>query len=235
VGKSTNTANITLGAASVAGPVPVTGGTVTLGGHLSTTHATTGNITINTSGLSGSGNLTLADGRALSITQSGNSTYSGVVSGTDVTLSKAGAGALYLQGVHTHSGGTTVSAGYLELSSTGRLTGNVLNNAQLGFNQNADLNFTGVISGSGSVVKYAANALIRNLHGWRISGAVFLSHHGGDCLTTNIRCLRLGQICYNFPPQPGGFHPRGVAVHGRMARRHGGAGVRAAAPQVETM
>jgi fibronectin-binding autotransporter adhesin len=119
----------------------------------------TGDVSLNVTSLSGSGNISLASGKSLTVTQSGNSTYAGVVSGSGASFVKAGAGALYLTGVHTYDAGTTISAGYLELNTTGRITGNVVNNGQLGFNQNADVTLAGSISGTGSVVKYASNTL----------------------------------------------------------------------------
>jgi len=88
-----------------------------------------------------------------------NVTLATALTSSGATFTKLGTGALYLTGVNTYTGGTTISAGYLELNTTGRITGDVVNNGQLGFNQNADIVFTGAISGTGSVVKYANNNL----------------------------------------------------------------------------
>ncbi|NDC76015.1 hypothetical protein EBZ70_12245, partial [bacterium] len=66
------------------------------------------------------GNLALAGG-AVTVSQGGNSDYSGTISGTGTSLTKAGAGTLTLTGNNTHSGGTTVSGGTLAISADGNL------------------------------------------------------------------------------------------------------------------
>lgn len=152
--------NITLGASVTAnGPVSITGGDLALNSNLVSTHASTGNVTVDTTGLTGTGGIQLANGRAFTLTQSGNSTYAGAITGIGASLNKAGAGALYLTGESSYSGGTTISSGYLELNMGGRMVGDIVNQAQLAFNQNANLTYSGLISGTGSVVKYGSNIL----------------------------------------------------------------------------
>ncbi|OYT18764.1 MAG: hypothetical protein CCU26_15020, partial [Nitrospira sp. UW-LDO-01] len=83
IGNTVNTTDITLGrVTSIAGPVNLYGGNVNLNANLSTTNTTTGDVSITAvTGVTGSGNVALADGRAATISQSGNTTYSGVISG----------------------------------------------------------------------------------------------------------------------------------------------------------
>jgi fibronectin-binding autotransporter adhesin len=59
-------------------------------------------------------------GTGISISQSFDSTYNGVISGAG-TVTKAGTGALTLTGVNTYTGATTVSAGTLQMSGAGKL------------------------------------------------------------------------------------------------------------------
>ena len=53
----------------------------------------------------------------LTVNNSGSNTFSGTISGTNLSLAKTGAGTLTLSGNNTYGGGTTVSAGTVALSS----------------------------------------------------------------------------------------------------------------------
>jgi autotransporter-associated beta strand protein len=69
-------------------------------------------------------------------------------------LHQAGSSTLILTGANTYTGGTTISAGTLQIGNggtTGSIVGNVLNNGALAFSRSDVLVFDGVISGSGSV------------------------------------------------------------------------------------
>ena len=70
------------------------------------------------------------------------------MSGTG-SLTKSGAGTLILTGNNTYAGGTTVSAGTLQGDTTS-LQGNILNNANVTFNQTTDGTYAGKMSGSGA-------------------------------------------------------------------------------------
>lgn len=114
LGSSGNTGSVTVGSPiGVAGPLTVIGGAVVLNANLATTNATLGNINITTSGLSGTGNITLADNRSFTITQSGESNYSGIITGTGVGLTKNGNGSLGLLGANMYTGGTFINTGRL--------------------------------------------------------------------------------------------------------------------------
>ncbi|QQE12264.1 autotransporter-associated beta strand repeat-containing protein [Planctomycetota bacterium] len=95
----------------------------------------------------------------LTISGDNNLTLTDVISGTGALI-KEGNGALTLTGTNTYSGGTTISAGTLQIGdggTTGSILGDVLNNGTLAFNRSDDLIYTGVISessgSSGSFVK----------------------------------------------------------------------------------
>src|SRR6202007_514939 len=77
----------------------------------------------------------------------------GTISGTG-QLTKTGSGALVLIGTNTYSGGTTISAGTLQLGdgvTNGSITGNVIDNGTLAFDLNGSVPFAGVISGTGNL------------------------------------------------------------------------------------
>lgn len=78
---------------------------------------------------------------------------SGVIGGTGA-LTKTGAGTLILSSANTYTGGTTISAGTLQIGNggtTGSITGNVTNNGTLAFNRSDRLDFGGAISGTGAI------------------------------------------------------------------------------------
>ncbi|WP_185878796.1 autotransporter domain-containing protein [Variovorax sp. MHTC-1] len=78
---------------------------------------------------------------------------SGVIGGTGA-LTKTGDGTLILSSANTYTGGTTVSAGTLQIGNggtSGSITGDVTNNGTLAFNRSNRLDFDGAISGAGAI------------------------------------------------------------------------------------
>jgi fibronectin-binding autotransporter adhesin len=107
--------------------------------------------------LAGAGAITLGSA-ILSVNDSTDTSLSGVISGSG-SLIKTGAATLTLAGDSTYTGGTTISAGTLQLGvggTTGAITGNVVNDGALVFNRSDDIDFVGDISGSGSLTQLGA-------------------------------------------------------------------------------
>jgi autotransporter-associated beta strand protein len=88
-------------------------------------------------------------------------TYGGVILGNG-QLQKFGAGVLTLTGDNTSTGGTTISAGTLQIGdggTSGSLVGNIVDNSALIFNRSNALLYSGLISGAGSLTKSGAGTL----------------------------------------------------------------------------
>lgn len=118
--------------------------------------------------LSGSGTV-LNNGATTATLTTGNdntdTTYSGALeNGTSVLqLTKLGAGTLTLTGANTYTGGTTISAGTLQIGSggtSGSIAGDVIDNGTLAFDRSDSVNFPGVISGMGNLAQLGTGTLI---------------------------------------------------------------------------
>src|SRR5258706_4762943 len=97
------------------------------------------------------GNITGA-GQNLTIGGATDTKVSVVIGTATGALTKDGAGTLTLLGANTYSGGTTVSGGALQGTTTS-LQGNITDDASLVFDQATTGTYAGVISGTGSVTK----------------------------------------------------------------------------------
>ena len=121
-----------------------------------------GTLQIGNGGTTGSITGNVVDNAALAFNRSDSVTYAGVVSGTG-SLTKAGAGTLIFANDNTYTGGTTISAGILQVGNggnTGSIIGNVVDNSALVFNRSDSITFDGSISGTGSVDKQGGGTLI---------------------------------------------------------------------------
>lgn len=155
-----------LGTLVLRGTNTYTGGTAINGGTVQI--ASDANLGAATGGLSFDGGTlnTTADitsGRNVDLAGAGTfrtgagttATLTGSVSGVG-SLIKDGAGNLVISGNATQTGGTTITAGTLQVgngATSGSLEGNVTNNGILAFNRSDDITFNGTITGSGSLNK----------------------------------------------------------------------------------
>ena len=129
-----------LGAANAlpsAGTVTLSGGSINFNGFSQTLNS-----------LSGSGNISLG-AASLTVNQSGNTTYTGVISGTG-SLVQTGSGTLILDGANTYTGGTTIKGGVLEVGDAGH-PGAVRIQGPVAVGSGGTLSGHGTINGSVSI------------------------------------------------------------------------------------
>jgi autotransporter-associated beta strand protein len=147
-------------------------GTLILGGSNSYTGGTTieeGTLRGNSASLQGN----IANGGQLVFDQATTGTYAGVISGRG-TFEKTGNGTLILIGANTWTGSTTISGGTLQGNTTS-LHGDIINNANLTFDQATDATYSGIISGTGSFTKLGAGTLTLTGRSNRYSGGTTVS------------------------------------------------------------
>jgi autotransporter-associated beta strand protein len=150
------------------GGTTVAGGTLSLG---SNSAAGTGSITTTGSVVDYANGITVANAIVINSnttqlqTLAGvSATQSGVISETGGArpLEKIGTGKLILTAANTYTGGTTISAGTLQIGAggaTGAIAGNVTDNATLAFNRSDSVTFAGIVSGTGSLTKSGTGTL----------------------------------------------------------------------------
>ncbi len=106
---------------------------------------------LSASSFQGSGGTVNLGSATLTLTQAGNSSYAGAITGTGA-LVKTGAGTITLSGVNSYGGGTTVNAGVLA-GTTSSLQGAIVNNAAVHFDQAGSGSYAGAMSGTGTLTK----------------------------------------------------------------------------------
>jgi autotransporter-associated beta strand protein len=161
--------------------------------HTGNTTISGGTLQIGNGGTSGSVQGNILNNSTLTFNRSNMLTFSGVISGTG-QLIKLGAGTLILTGSNTYTGGTTISDGILQIGNggtSGSVQGNILNNSTLTFNRSGNVTFSGVISGTGQLIKLGPGTLIltgANTYtgGTTINGGTLLLNGAGTIGTGNL-------------------------------------------------
>ncbi|HEY4202131.1 MAG TPA: autotransporter outer membrane beta-barrel domain-containing protein [Devosiaceae bacterium] len=95
----------------------------------------------------------VADAGTLAFNRSNTYTFDGIVSGAG-DLHQDGTGTTVLRATNTYTGGTTITAGTLQLGdggNSGSIVGNVADEGTLAFNRNNAYTFSGIVSGTGAL------------------------------------------------------------------------------------
>jgi autotransporter-associated beta strand protein len=135
----------------------------------------------------GSGSKVLLGNGVLTVANTANVTFDGVISGNGGSLFLQGPGKQVFSGANTYNGGTTVSGGTLQLgdgaAKNGSVTGNIAlaNNSALVFANPLSQTYSGVISGNGSLTKNGTGTL-------QLNG----NHSYSGSTVINVGTLKLG-------------------------------------------
>ncbi|UHC20226.1 autotransporter-associated beta strand repeat-containing protein (plasmid) [Methylobacterium currus] len=179
-----------------------TAGTVTVGG---ATPPQTAGMEFLTEGYSVTGGsialTAFSAGTAPTIlTDSGfTATIGSALTGTD-GLEKTGTGRLILTGANTYTGGTTISAGTLQVGTggtSGSLAGDIVNKGALVFYRSDDLAYAGVVSGTGTLEKLGAGTLTLSGTTAGISGQVTIGAGGLTLTHDQAQAMLTGNIVDN--------------------------------------
>jgi len=138
------------------------------------TTISTGTLQLGNGGTSGSivGNVT--DNGVFAIDRSDIYTFAGMISGSG-SFEQRGTGTTIFTGNNTYQGGTTISAGTLQLGNggtTGSITGSVIDNSILAFNRSDVVTFGGAISGTGSVQQIGPGTTVLTANNTYTGGTV---------------------------------------------------------------
>jgi autotransporter-associated beta strand protein/parallel beta-helix repeat protein len=157
---------------------------VASGGMLAVSAGGSGWASANIASLLSSNGSGFASGSVLGIdTTPGNLSYASNIAGS-MGLAKLGGNTLTLTASNTYSGGTTITAGTLQLgdglSLCGYVAGNITDNSLLSFANPLAQTFVGSISGTGSLTKSATGTLT-------LSGSN--SYSGGTSINAGVLSL----------------------------------------------
>jgi outer membrane autotransporter protein len=121
-----------------------------------------GTLQLGEGGTSGSIMGDVANNGTLTFDRSDTSAFSGVASGTG-NVTQIGSGTTVFTEANTYTGGTTISAGTLQLgdgNTSGSIVGDVIDNSTLSFNRSDTSTFPGVVSGTGDVTQIGSGTTV---------------------------------------------------------------------------
>ena len=128
-----------------------------------TTTIAAGTLQIGAGGTAGDlGTGAVVDHGALVFNKSNSTTVGAAITGTG-SLAQIGSGLTALTAANTYTGGTTISAGTLQIGAggtSGSLAGDVTNNAMFQFNRTDTVAFAGVVTGAGQLNQVGGGTLI---------------------------------------------------------------------------
>ncbi|RWC66635.1 MAG: autotransporter outer membrane beta-barrel domain-containing protein [Mesorhizobium sp.] len=127
-------------------------------GYTGGTTISAGTLQLGNGGTSGSILGDVTNDGTLAFNRSDAYTFAGLISGSG-TVNQAGSGTTILTADNGYTGGTTISAGTLQLGNggtSGSILGDVTNNGTLAFNRSDAYTFAGIISGSGAIRQIGA-------------------------------------------------------------------------------
>ena len=187
-----------LGANSYSGSTTVSGGTLQVG------NGGSGEFL-------GSPSVVLSNSAALVFNESDAPVYSGSISGNG-SLTQTGSGTVTLTGSNTYTGGTTVSAGTLQVGNggsgafLGSPTVGLSSSTALVFSQSDSMTYSGMISGSGSLVQAGPGLLTLTGSSNTYTGGTTISDGtlqvGNGILAGNVgpgAVINNGILVFDFP------------------------------------
>ena len=163
------------------------------------------------------GNVT--DNGTLAFNRSDTVTFGGVVFGTGA-LVQMGPGTTILTANDSYTGGTTISAGTLQLGNggtTGSIVGNVTDNGSLLFDRSDNVTFNAIISGSGNLVQNGSGTTILGGTNTYSGGTII---NNGTLLVNRAQALGLGDVTVNGGVL--GADPQPINVKGNYTQNGGG-------------
>lgn len=122
----------------------------------------------------------VANNGTLTFNRSNEETFAGIISGTGA-VRQEGAGTTILTAENSFSGGTTITAGTLQVGNggtSGSIAGDVTNNGALVFNRSNAMTFAGSISGTGTLTKTGSGTLELTGNSSSFSGPTTLAGGG---------------------------------------------------------
>ena len=170
----------------------------------------------------------VANNGVLAFNRSDSLIFAGVITGTGA-VNQIGSGTTILTANNGYTGGTTISAGVLQLGNggaTGGITGDVVNNAALIFNRSDAVNFAGLISGTGRVEQAGNGTMVltgaNSYAGTTVVSNGALQINGDQSAATGATNVASGAILGGLGTIGGNV---AVADGGTLAPGAGGAGV----------